>query len=73
MAERADRLRGMTVILGHLAAHGTAFTFDRYQLYRLSQRADHPLPIDGPVGLPVASRAKLDAWVKGERRRANRR
>jgi len=67
-----DRLRGVDAIRAHLATHGEAFTFDRHQVYRLSQRTDLPLPIDGPPGMPVATRSGLDAWVAAVRRRGNR-
>lgn len=72
MAGASDRLRGVPAIQAHLRTHGPAFDFDRHQIYRLSQRSERPLPVDGAVGLPVSTRAALDAWVVGERRRGNR-
>lgn len=68
-----DRLRGVEAIIAALGEHGIAFSFDRHQVYRLSQRADDPLPVDGPVGMPIASRLALEAWVERQRRRGNRR
>jgi len=72
-AERSDDLRGYTAIQAHLAEYGPAWNFDRHQIYRLSQRSELPLPIDGPPGMPMASRVSLDAWVVAVRRRAGRR
>jgi len=75
-----DRLKGYAAIAEHLAGHGTAFDWreettgvdPRHTLYRLSQRADNPLPIDGPPNMPVTTRVAVDAWVALVRKRANR-
>lgn len=78
MAAVDDTLKGYPAIAEHLSTHGPAFDFRdrgenaRHVLYRLSQRTENPLPIDGPPGMPVASRAAIDAWVARLRRRANR-
>lgn len=73
-------LRGYTAIAAHLATHGPGFDWTetttdvdpRHALYRLSQRGENPLPIDGPVGLPVTTSEALDVWVERERKRGGR-
>jgi hypothetical protein len=76
-----DKLGSVTAILEYLATHGEAFDFrdrgkngdaGRHVIYRLSQRQDNPLPVDGPPNMPVASKAKIDRWVELCRKRSNR-
>lgn len=40
--------------------------------YRLAGRRVRPLPVDGYQRRPVSSRAAIEAWATGERKRTGR-